>query len=86
MKEIQSKENFPVKFGMEMAVGNLTHALIVTNKVSHVTGTDCMGHQYFITKILVITLTVDPDPRRGQHRRGVKHRVDVGPFKDLVYS
>ena len=35
---------------------------------------------------MVITLTVDPDPRRGQHRRGVKHRVDVGPFKDLVYS
>ena len=35
---------------------------------------------------MVITLTIDPDPRRGQHRRGVKHRVDVDPFKDLVYS
>ena len=33
---------------------------------------------------MVITLTLDP--RRGQHRRGVKHRVDVDPFKDLVYS
>ena len=40
----------------------------------------------FVAQVLVITLTVDPDPRRGQHRRGVKHRVDVGPFKDLVYS
>ena len=42
-----------MKIGMEMAAGNLyfTHALTATNKVSHVTGTDCMGHQYFITKI-----------------------------------